>query len=76
MLLAHRALEAIHILWEAARLECGGVLEIGKGNDDVVRGCGLEAESTVPGHVLDCEEGAVSQDIHVQVAVGSVVFDQ
>ena len=30
----------------------------------------MEAELVVPGHVLDCEEGAVGNDDHVEVAVG------
>lgn len=32
-------------------------------------GCGLEALETVPGHVLDCDEGAVGEEEEVEEAV-------
>lgn len=38
---------------------------------DVDRGLGfpLEAEVTVPGHVLDCQQGAIGDDDHVKITV-------
>ena len=68
MLDPHGALGPIEAR-DSVRSEYSLVLQVRGGNDNWLRRGRIKAKLPVPSHVLDGQEGAVSQDNHIEVTV-------